>query len=102
MIAFGIVYSGSSTVEVATASPSQSEIVLLKNGDYLDTTIIDVPVILSNISTFSITKTKTTRYKNKNGTISPLSKRPANSSVPPHPLVILLFVINNLSLFPQF
>lgn len=72
MVAFvsSILYSGS-IVEAAVASPSQSEIVLLENGDYLETTIIDVPVISSNISTFStaktITKTKTTRYKNKNG-----------------------------------
>lgn len=72
IIAFvsSIFYSGS-IAEAAVTSPSQSEIVLLENGDYLETTIIDVPVISSNISTFSttktITKTKTTRYKNKNG-----------------------------------
>lgn len=52
-------------------SPSQAEIVLLENGDYLETTIIETPVFLSGISTFStaktITKTKTTSYKNKSG-----------------------------------
>lgn len=68
----GILYTGTTTAKAATASPSQSEIILLENGDYLETTITDVPAISSGISTMSttqtVTKTKTTYYKNSSGT----------------------------------
>lgn len=58
-------------VQAACVVPSSKETVVLANGDYLETVIMDVPTISSGISTFSttrsITKTKTTRYKNANG-----------------------------------
>lgn len=68
----GILYP-SSTVAAQTAFifSSQTETILLENGDYLETTIIDTPIFSSGISTFStaktVTKTKTTRYKNQSG-----------------------------------
>lgn len=59
------------SVQAACVVPSSKETVVLANGDYLETVITDVPTLSSGISTFSttrsITKTKTTRYKNANG-----------------------------------
>lgn len=58
-------------VQAARVVPSLTETVRLENGDYLETVIVDVPTISSGISTFSttktVTKTKTTSYKNANG-----------------------------------
>ena len=70
---FGLLCPTTTTAKAATALPTQNETVLLENGDYLETVIIDNPTISSGISTFStsktITKTKTTRYKNQNGDV---------------------------------
>lgn len=69
----GIFYTGGTTAKAAVmADPAQAEIVLLDNGDYLETTISsDMPVVSSGISTMAttktITKTKTTYYKNSSG-----------------------------------
>lgn len=61
------------TAQAATTLPCQAEIILLDDGNYFETTIVDTPATLPNISTLattkSITKTKTTYYKNKNGDI---------------------------------
>lgn len=59
------------SVQAACVVPSSKEIVMLANGDYLETVITDVPTLSSGISSFSttrsVTKTKTTYYKNTNG-----------------------------------
>lgn len=63
--------ASTASVQAACVVPSSKETVVLANGDYLETVIMDVPTISSGISTFStarsVTKTKTTRYKNANG-----------------------------------
>ena len=63
--------ASTTTVQTACVVPSPKETVQLENGDYLETVIVDVPTISSGISTFSttktVTKTKTTSYKNING-----------------------------------
>lgn len=63
--------ASTAAAQAACIVPSSKEIVFLENGDYLETVIADVPTISSGISTFSttktVTKTKTTYYKNSNG-----------------------------------
>lgn len=50
---------------------SSKQIYLLENGDYLETIITGTPAFSNNISYLSssksITKTKTSKYKSKNG-----------------------------------
>ncbi|MCM1235504.1 MAG: hypothetical protein NC489_35845 [Ruminococcus flavefaciens] len=57
----------------AAAIPEQSEIISLENGDYLEITINNIPVQFSGISalaaTKSVTKMKTTKYRNSSGTV---------------------------------
>lgn len=59
--------------KAAETSKVQREVVYLKNGDYMETIIINSPTYKPRISALStsktITKTKTFRYKNKKGTI---------------------------------
>lgn len=76
LVAFALsfTYSGSTaSAQTTFIFPSLSETVPLEDGDYLETTIIDTPTIPSGVSLLStektITKTKITKYKNKNGTI---------------------------------
>lgn len=61
------------TAKAATNTSNQTDITLLENGDYLETTISDSTTFLPKISLLStnksITKTKTVKYKNKNGTL---------------------------------
>lgn len=70
---FATLLSTGITAKAASTVPTQTEIVLLEDGEYLETTIIYTPTNSSNISisstTKSVTKTKTTYYKNKNGDI---------------------------------
>lgn len=60
------------TASASTISNNQTEITTLENGDYLETTISDVPISSTKISLFSttksITKTKTVKYKSQDGT----------------------------------
>ena len=69
-ILFGTFTLGASAK--AAEIQTQTQIVPLENGDYLETTLSDTPGFSSGIETFSntktITKTKTTRRKNKEGT----------------------------------
>ena len=69
----GILCPASPAAEAAVGPSPQAEITLLENGDYLETVIVDEPAMSSRISTLyatkTITKTKTTRYKNQAGDI---------------------------------
>lgn len=69
----GLLHPTATTAKAATDLPIEKETVLLENGDYLETVIVDSPTLSTGISTFStsktITKTKTTRYKNQSGDI---------------------------------
>ena len=69
-LTFSTLGLGTTTTNAAMKPETQIEIVLLENGDYLETTIDDTPN-LSGISLLSvsqtITKTKTVRYKNESG-----------------------------------
>ena len=62
-----------STAEASSYASLDAEIILLKNGDYIETTISDVPVLSSGFSVLStastVTKKKTTYCKNENGTV---------------------------------
>ena len=76
LAAFALVffYSGSTALaQTAFNVPSQTEIVPMEDGDYLETTILDAPKIQSGVSLYStaktITKTKITKYKNKSGSV---------------------------------
>lgn len=55
----------------AASFTSSKQIYLLENGDYLETIITGTPAFSNNISYLSssksITKTKTSKYKSKNG-----------------------------------
>lgn len=66
----GTLYSNASTADAA-AFTAQTEIIPLDNGDYIETTITGIPTAPSGISTLSaaktVTKSKTSRYKNKSG-----------------------------------
>lgn len=65
--------SFATTAEASSYASPNAEIILLEHGDYLETTISDVPTPFSGFSVFStastVTKKKTTYYKDKNGTI---------------------------------
>ena len=66
-------FSTITTAEASSHASPNAEIILLENGDYLETTISDVPILSSGLAVFSaastVTKKKTTYYKNENGTV---------------------------------
>lgn len=73
VLMLGIFFSTSIPAKATTIFPSKTSIVMLEDGNYLETTIIDEPKVPSGISLLSatktITRTKITRFKNKNGSI---------------------------------
>lgn len=74
IIVFSIFIIGSLPANISASTISENtSIVQLDDGYYLETVITDVPSTDSLISTFAttktITKTKTTYYKNSSGTV---------------------------------
>jgi len=69
-----VLSTGSISASAAIVPPvTQTQIEYLDNGDYVETVISDVPTDNATISVFSttktITKTKTTYYKNSSGAV---------------------------------
>lgn len=73
IITFMTFLGSSFSTNVSAATSIDSDIELLDNGCYIETIITDVPSTNSSISTLAttktITKTKTTYYKNSSGTV---------------------------------